>query len=638
MKETTFIEQNKDKWKRFEELSESIAKDPEELSNLYMDITDDLSYAQTFYKRRTVRVYLNQLAQGVFTGLHIQKRGSLKKLISVWKTSLPLEVYRARKNLIFALVVFMVWAIIGAITTHFNPNFAKIVLGEHYIYTTNENIAMGNPLAIYETQDQMAMFIDITTNNIRVAFLTFIFGVFFTIGTHFFLFQNGIMLGTFQYFFATKGLFITSFLGIWIHGAFEISSIVLAAGAGITLGNGWLFPKNYSRLQSLQLSAKRGLKIMLSLVPFLIIAGFLESYVTANYQILPEWSKWFLIALSFGIIILYYVIYPIIVARKNSDLIEKEEVVNPSHSTKIDLTKIRTFSEIISDTFRFYRTHFGKFFKINFFLLFPLMCVSIYFQNSNYDFLMQTEHYFDWSKQLEIMTGFGFNNSQDWVVNIYWSFLISGMFLSILYCFESVHEAFSWRSFFLFGKKYLFKIWFGNLLLFFSLSLIPWYWYIFLIFFIPFFYLNGVFYGIFNKKSSKRSSFFSMNIRTYGKSLLSIILFTAIFALFMQPIAFVGSIHESYMSGPAIRDLLDILTDFIKEISLTFGWDRMYLANLTRQIVYLFFLISVLPLWIICMTFIAFNEKEKETANGLKNKFIFFGTRKRFNENETDFN
>ena len=80
MKETSFIDQNKEKWTRFEKLYASNSHDPEELSNLYMDLTDDLSYAQTFYKRRTVRVYLNQLAQKIFTGVHKQKGESLKKL------------------------------------------------------------------------------------------------------------------------------------------------------------------------------------------------------------------------------------------------------------------------------------------------------------------------------------------------------------------------------------------------------------------------------------------------------------------------------------------------------------------------------------------------------------------------------
>ena len=89
MKETSFIEQNKGKWGRFEKLYESKSNDPEELSDLYMDITDGLSYAQTFYKRRTVRVYLNQLGQKVYTGVHKQKGESFKKFFTVWKTSLP---------------------------------------------------------------------------------------------------------------------------------------------------------------------------------------------------------------------------------------------------------------------------------------------------------------------------------------------------------------------------------------------------------------------------------------------------------------------------------------------------------------------------------------------------------------------
>ena len=52
---------------------------------------------------------------------------------------------------------------------------------------------------------------------------------------------------------------------IWIHGAFEISAIVIAGAAGLTVGNGLLFPKSYTRVQSLVFSAKRGLVIMLSL-------------------------------------------------------------------------------------------------------------------------------------------------------------------------------------------------------------------------------------------------------------------------------------------------------------------------------------------------------------------------------------
>ena len=136
MKETKFIDENKKKWHRFEQLYESKSNDPEELSDLYMDITDDLSYAQTFYKRRTVRVYLNQLAQKVYTGVHKQKGEPLKKFLTVWKTSLPLEIYRSRKNLLVALVAFLIYSTIGVLTTHFDPDFPRTVMGDLYVDCT----------------------------------------------------------------------------------------------------------------------------------------------------------------------------------------------------------------------------------------------------------------------------------------------------------------------------------------------------------------------------------------------------------------------------------------------------------------------------------------------------------------------
>lgn len=639
MKETSFIDQNKEKWNRFERLSESQTKDPEELSSLYMDITDDLSYSQTFYNRRTVRVYLNQLAQRVYTDLHIQKGESFKKLISVWKISLPLEIYRARKNLLFALVVFLLWSVLGAVSTHFDPDFARVIVGDAYVEMTNQNIAAGTPLAVYNTQSNMGMFIDITTNNLRVAFLTFILGIFFTVGTHILLFQNGVMLGAFQYYFATKGVFLTSFLGIWIHGAFEISAIILAAGAGITLGNAWLFPGNYTRLQSLQLGAKRGLKIMLSLVPFIIIAGFLESYVTANYQNLAEWSKWTLIMLSFGIILFYYVIYPLMVARKYPELVNQEEVVNVFPNKSFNFTKIRSIGLVVSDSFRFYRLHFMKFFKVNLLLIFPLILIMNYFQNGLHAKLMATNHWFDWSKQLEIMMGFGYTCTQDYVVNFCWTLILALVFLSVAYAIHSLNEVFSWKQFFKFAWRRFPLVWLGNLFLFYSISIIPWQWYFLLMFALPLFYLNGATAGIIKEKAARRFSLgWKYSSRSYGNSLITMMLFFIILALFAQPIAYVGSIHDNnFFNKPMMRDLLDLLSDFIKNISLTFSWDGWYVSNVARQVVYVLFILAVFPLWIISMHFLVFNEHEKESAAGLKEAFKKFGKRSKVKENEIDY-
>jgi uncharacterized membrane protein SpoIIM required for sporulation len=118
------------------------------------------------------------------------------------------------------------------------------------------------------------------------------------------------MLGAFQYFFYTKGLLFESVLVIWIHGTLEISAIIIAGCAGLTLGNSFLFPGTYSRTASFVRGAKQGVKIAVGLVPIFIAAGFLESFVT-RYTQMPMWLSLTIIVGSLTFIIWYFIIYPI---------------------------------------------------------------------------------------------------------------------------------------------------------------------------------------------------------------------------------------------------------------------------------------------------------------------------------------
>src|SRR5574343_457752 len=610
MKETSFIQQNKEKWERFEKLYESNANDPEELSNLYMDMTDDLSYAQTFYKRRTVRVYLNQLAQKVFTGVHKQRGESLKKLFTVWKVSLPLEIYRARKNLLFSLIAFLIYTVIGAITTHFDPDFPRVVMGDGYVDMTIENIKNGVPLNVYQDESQLGMFIQITTNNMKVSFLTFFIGFFFTIGTHVMMFYNGVMLGAFQYFFKLKGLLITSFLGIWIHGAFEISSIVIAGAAGITAGNGWLFPRSYTRLQSLQLSTKRGLKIMMSLVPFVIAAGFLESFVTHNYQTLPEWSKWTLIMLSFSLILFVYVFYPIYVARKYPELVDAEEAAPFRTTSKIQRYKIRNVGQTIADSFQFYRTYFKKFSKIIFSIVIPITIILMVVQDTVKYEELETEYWYDWAGQLGILIGYDFNSVLDVVIAVVWTFNISILFTAVFWTFNTMDEAFSWNSYLMFWAFFL----------------------------IPLFYLQGATMGLDDVSFGQRyKKSFRFSRKQYGNTLLTLGLLLAFIVLIAQPIAFIFSMHNGYNDEPLVKDALDMFVGLVKRVSREFTDDYIVVGNVVRQIVYLAFLLGILPLIAITAGFSYYTELDKSEAKSLKETFKKFGKRNRYQEKSVDF-
>ena len=96
---------------------------------------------------------------------------------------------------------------------------------------------------------------------------------------------------------------------IWIHGTIEISVIIIAGCAGLVLANGLLFPGTYTRLESFKRGVRNGLKIVVSTIPFFIMAGFLEGFVTRHTE-MPDWLAIFIISSSLVLILFYYVIYP----------------------------------------------------------------------------------------------------------------------------------------------------------------------------------------------------------------------------------------------------------------------------------------------------------------------------------------
>ncbi|MBL4705716.1 MAG: stage II sporulation protein M [Flavobacteriales bacterium] len=201
MKETSFIKQNKQKWYKFEQMYQQNRRDPDELSNLFIELTDDLSYARTHYPKRSVRVYLNGLAQKVYDRLYRKRRDSFRKVIRFWTTSIPLEMYRAKGTLLTSFIVMAIGCIIGWVSTMDDPYFMDVIMGEGRVAYEENCIAENKPISVYQTQDEASMFFELVTNNMRVAFTAFVLGILISIGSGFFMVYNGIMLGSFVSFY-----------------------------------------------------------------------------------------------------------------------------------------------------------------------------------------------------------------------------------------------------------------------------------------------------------------------------------------------------------------------------------------------------------------------------------------------------
>lgn len=332
MREAAFVKQNKDKWLEFESvLANKINIDPDLLSDLYIEVTDHLSYAKTFYKNSNTERYLNQLASKAHQHIYKTKKEPKNRLISFFKTEFPLLFYQHHKALLITFLTFLLFVIVGAFSAANEGDFVRSFLGDGYINMTLENIEKGDPMGVYKKQGEFNMFLGITLNNIKVALFAFGYGIMLSIGTLYIMMQNGIMLGSFQYFFYEQDLLWESARTIWIHGTIEISVIVIAGCAGLVMGNGILFTGTLPRLESFKRGVINGLKILMSTIPFFIIAGFLEGFVTRHTE-MPDWLAILIIGSSLALILFYYVIYPIRLHKASKQTIEVKNTIKLTNS------------------------------------------------------------------------------------------------------------------------------------------------------------------------------------------------------------------------------------------------------------------------------------------------------------------
>lgn len=316
MREVRFLKLNSERWKQFEQELNAKSSNPDELADLYIQLTDDLSYARTYYPESKTVNYLNGLTTSVHQKIYKNKREKGSRFGKFWKYELPLAAYIGRKQILYSFLIFVLSVLIGTLSQWKDPGFARVILGDGYVNMTMENIKNGDPMGVYKSGNEAYMFIAIAYNNIKVMTLTFTAGIFLSLFTSWLLFNNGIMLGVFQYFFAERGLFFTSALTIWIHGTLEISAIIISGGAGLMLGNSILFPGTFSRMDSLRRTAIHATKIMLGLLPIIVLAAFLESFVTRHTE-MPIFLSLFIILSSLVFIIFYFFIYPQMLIRKN---------------------------------------------------------------------------------------------------------------------------------------------------------------------------------------------------------------------------------------------------------------------------------------------------------------------------------
>lgn len=623
MRETTFIEQKKNNWEKFEKMHRLKESDPDEMTRLFVEITDDLSFSRTFYQKRSVRVYLNFLAQMVFLKINKKKKFKFSKFIDFWTYSLPMEFARSWKAMLLSFVIFSASMIIGIVSTMKDVGFAREIMGDAYVDMTDRNIEKGDPMAVYhEHGTSLSSSYGITLNNTLVAARTYTSGLFTGLPTATILISNGISIGAFHQYLNHKGVLGEALFVVWIHGVLEISAIIIAGGAGFVFGMGLLFPGSFTRMQAFRISAKRSFKIALSTIFILIFSGFIEGSVT-RYTQMPFVFKALIIGASLVFIIGYFVLYPMYLYRKN---IKKggfkfEDRIPHVVEDKVALFKIREIGELYSDTLAVLRNTFGNFMRGLFSFGMPVvMLLVIYFFAS----ISHEKEELFWYYNLRVTL---LNESRSWISLALNISLFSSVTLSAFYTIKKYKEnsEFQLVEFYKYSFLNALKLWPVVLIIvgiFYWQS--PWI-YLILVLISPFLY-HYTYGGFFNDEPYKNQ------LKSTGKIIRKMWFGSIGFWLLLLVIPILMVLVTSWLFGPNDIAVFSTVMDYLQDNISPLVDNPAPYFNSINFFIYALFASVVYYLLLLGMIIQFHSVKERLEAHNLYIRLQEFGTKNKLFE------
>jgi uncharacterized membrane protein SpoIIM required for sporulation len=128
----------------------------------------------------------------------------------------------------------------------------------------------------------------VMTNNIQVTFVAFAAGIALGLGTALVVAYNGLILGAVAGGAIGNGNGVAFAEFVTAHGIIELSCIAVTAAAGLRIGYAIVAPGPRTRGAALIAEARPAVSILLGTIPWVILAGIIEGFVTrAGFGLVP---------------------------------------------------------------------------------------------------------------------------------------------------------------------------------------------------------------------------------------------------------------------------------------------------------------------------------------------------------------
>ncbi len=284
------------------------ATETRELLYLYQKVSSQLSFARNQYDDSQLNSKLNGMISRANFALYQRKTSPSEAIQKFFTIDFPAAFWHLRWYIVIAFLVTMVPSFIAGFWLGNTPEALDFIIPESQraVYVEDEFEQY------YSAKPAMLWSIELMFHNTRVAFLTYAGGALLGLGALYILLVNGTGLGIAMASFIEADDEARFWSLILPHGLLELTSIIVAGGAGIALGWSFIAPGNKWRSESFTEQARRSSKVMLGLGLCFIAAGFIEAFITPSS--LPVPLKITIGALALGA----FLFYGLVVGRKVS--------------------------------------------------------------------------------------------------------------------------------------------------------------------------------------------------------------------------------------------------------------------------------------------------------------------------------
>jgi uncharacterized membrane protein SpoIIM required for sporulation len=257
----------------------------QEMALLYRQVAADLSVLRQDSTSRTYALHVNQLLARAHHIIYSGRKTNLLTIVRFLRDDYPAIFQRQIGYVVASLAVSVAFGIIGAVITNIHPEFMRTFASPEMIATMERHTMWTESVVSVAPMASSA----IMTNNLSVSFITFASGITFGLGTFWFLYWNGIMLGVIGAACHHYDMSIKLWSFVAPHGSLELPSIIIAGAAGFRLGHAMLFPGALRWKESVARGGIEATQLVSGIIPLLVVAGTLEGFFSPSHA--PIWLK-----------------------------------------------------------------------------------------------------------------------------------------------------------------------------------------------------------------------------------------------------------------------------------------------------------------------------------------------------------